>query len=138
MNLADLLETFGFKQHVWDSTNQRDNSLDLIITSEISHIIVTEVKPTTMITAQYTIEYKLHQPKPTRLKRDVENRKYAAIDKQRFAVDIAPPDFHVHDLDPSAIKSNIISQHYILQKQKKVKYCNVVVTCLPSSYDPKT
>lgn len=57
---------------VCDDFNTRGNTLDLVITSETSDIIATEVKPMTMITDHYAIECKLHPPKPTRLKRHVE------------------------------------------------------------------
>ena len=64
-NLADLLGTSGFVQHVKRSTHERGNILDLVITLETSDVIATAVKPTTMITDHYAIECELHQPKPT-------------------------------------------------------------------------
>ena len=44
-NLADLLGTSGFVQHVKGSTHERGNIFDLVITSETSDIIATAVKP---------------------------------------------------------------------------------------------
>ena len=56
-----------------------------------------------MITDHYAIECKLHQPKPTRLKRHVNYQRYAAIDNSRFAADLAAADFNAHELDPLAL-----------------------------------
>ena len=42
-NLAGLLETSGFVQHVNSPTHERGNILDLVITSSTSHIIATAV-----------------------------------------------------------------------------------------------
>ena len=102
-NLADLLGTSGFVQHVKGSTHVRGNILDLVITSELSHVIATAVKPTTMITDHYAIECELHQPKPMRLKRHVEYLRYAAIDNSWFAADLAAADFNALELDSTAL-----------------------------------
>ena len=102
-NLADLLGTSGFVQHVKGSTHVRGNILDLVITSESSHVIASAVKPTTMITDHYAIECELHQPKPMRLKRHVEYLRYAAIDNSWFAADLAAADFNAPELDSTAL-----------------------------------
>ena len=54
-NLADLLETSGFVQHVDSPTHERGNILHLVVTSSTSHIIATPVKPTTLITDHYAV-----------------------------------------------------------------------------------
>ena len=99
-NLADLLGTSGFVQHVKGSTHERGNILDLVITSDV---IATAVKPTTLFTDHYAIECERHQLKPTRLKRHVEYRRYAAIDNSWFAADLAAADFNAPELDPTAL-----------------------------------
>ena len=102
-NLADLLETSGFVQHVDSPTHERGNILDLVITSSTSHIIATPVKPTTLITDHSTVECELHQPKPKCLKRHVQYRKFAAIDNGRFAADLEASDFHAPEQNPTAL-----------------------------------
>ena len=103
MNLADLLDTSGFVQHVKSPTHERGNTLDLVITSGTSQIIATAVKPTTLVTDHYVVECELHQPKPKCLKRHVEYRKYAAIDNGQFAADLEASDIHAPELDPTAL-----------------------------------
>ena len=49
-NLADLLDTSGFVQHVSDATHERGNILDLIITAKTSGLLATPVSPTTLFT----------------------------------------------------------------------------------------
>ncbi|KAI0216090.1 Homogentisate 1,2-dioxygenase [Lamellibrachia satsuma] len=48
-------------------------------------------------------ECELYQPKPTRLKRHVNYRRYAVVDNSRFAADLAAADFSAHELDPIAL-----------------------------------
>ena len=93
-NLADLLETAGFVQHVNSPTHERGNTLDLGITSSTSHIIATPVTPTTLITDHYAVECEHHQPKPKCMKRHVQYRKFTAIDNDRFAADLEASVFH--------------------------------------------
>ena len=102
-NLADLLDTSGFVQHVNNPTHELSNILDLVITSSTSHIIATAVKPTTLITDHYAVECQLHQPKPKCLKRHVQYRKFAAIDNGQFAADLEASDIHTPELDPTAL-----------------------------------
>ena len=61
-NLLDLLETSGFVQYARSATHKRGNTLDIVITLETSHVIVTAVTPMILITDHYAIECELHQP----------------------------------------------------------------------------
>ena len=103
-NLSDLLETSGFVQHDRGATDERGNTLDLVNTSDTSHVIATAVKPTTIITDHYAIECEL-QPNQMRLKRPVEYRNYAAIDTSRFAADLVASELHAPELVPAIILS---------------------------------
>ena len=79
------------------------NILDLVITSGTSQITATAVKPTTLITDHNAVECELHQPKPKRMKRHVQYRKYAAIDNGQFAADLEASDIHTPEVDPTAL-----------------------------------
>ena len=52
-----------------------------------------------------TMQLKLYQPKPMRLKRHVEYLKYAAIDNSWLAADLAASDLHAPELDPAVMLS---------------------------------
>ena len=118
-NLADLLDTSGFVQHVKSPTHEHGNTLDLVITSGTSQIIAAAVKPTTLVTDHYVVECELHQPKPKCLKRHIEYRKYAAIDNGQFAADLEASDIHAPELDPTALLARydsclriLVDDHY--------------------------
>ena len=61
LNLADLLETHGFVQHVQGATHEHGNILDLVITSGTSHVIATTVELETFLTDHRVIECELQQ-----------------------------------------------------------------------------
>ena len=88
INLADLLDTSGFVQHVSGATHERGNTLDLIITAKTSSLLATPVSPTTLLTDHYALECDLNVEKPERPKRRVRYRKFASIDKRAFTADI--------------------------------------------------
>ena len=71
VTLADLLDTAGFEQHVTGATHERGNTLDLVITAKALHHIFTAVRPTSLVTDHYAVEYELLQSKPDRLKQHV-------------------------------------------------------------------
>ena len=103
MNLADLLETHGFVQHVQGATHERGNTLDLVITSGTSHVIATTVELETFLTDHRVIECELRQPKPERMTRRVQYRKYSAIDGSRLTADLAAADLNVPEQNPEVI-----------------------------------
>lgn len=103
MNLADLLETHGFVQHVQSATHERGNILDLVITSGTYHVIATTVEPKTLLTDHRVIECGLRQPKPERMTRRVQYRKYSAIDGSRFTADLAASHLNVPEQNPEVI-----------------------------------
>ena len=107
-NLTDLLETSCFVQHARGVTHERGNTLNLVITSETSHLIVTAITPMMLITDHYAIECDLHQTNLIRLKRHVGYRKYAAIDNNRFAADLAASDVHAPELDPAVFLTSML------------------------------
>ena len=88
-NLADLLDTSGFVQHVSDATHEHGNILDLITKAKTSGLLATPVSPTTLLTDHYVVECELNNiMKPERPKRRVCYRKFASINKQVFSADI--------------------------------------------------
>ena len=87
VNLSDLLDTAGFEQHVTSATHERDNMLDLVITTKTPHPIFTAVKPSSLITDHYTVECGPLESKPNCLTRHVTYRKYSAINNSSFAED---------------------------------------------------
>ena len=87
-NLADLLDTSGFVQHVSDATHERGNILDLIITAKTSGQLATPVSPTTLLTDHYVFECELNVMKPEYPKRRVCYRKFASINMRVFSADI--------------------------------------------------
>ena len=105
MNLADLLETHGFVQHVQGATHERGNTLDLVITSGTSHVINTTVELETFLTDHGVIVCELRQPKPERLTRRVQYRKYSAIDGCRLTADLAASDLNVPEQNPEVIRT---------------------------------
>ena len=88
INLADLLDTSGFVQHVSGATHERGNTLDLIVTAKTSNPLTTPVSPTNLLTDHYALECDLNVVKPERPKRRVRYRKFASIDKRAFTADI--------------------------------------------------
>ena len=88
INLADLVDTSGFVQHVSGATHERGNILDLIVTAKTSNLLTTPVSPTTLLTDHYSLECDLNVVKPERPKRRVRYRKFASIDKRAFTADI--------------------------------------------------
>ena len=103
MNLADLLKTHGFVQHVQGATHERGNTLDLVITSGTSHVIATTVELETFLTDHRVIECELRQPKPERTTPRVQYRKYSAIDGSRLTADLAASDLNVPEQNPEVI-----------------------------------
>ena len=69
------------------------------------------------------IECKLHQPKPMRLKRHVEYRRYAAIHNSRFPADLAASDLNAPELDPTALPL-IMSLAYALSLMRMPLSCH--------------
>ena len=61
VNLAELLETAGFEQHVTGATHERSNTLDLVITAKAPHPIFTAVGPTSLKSYHYAVECGLLQ-----------------------------------------------------------------------------
>ena len=100
VNLADLLDTAGFTQHVTGATHERGNTLDLVITAKTSHPIATAVKPTSLITDHYAVECELLQSKPSRLKRHITYRKQSAINNNIFAADLRSFNLNADEADP--------------------------------------
>ena len=99
-NLADLLDTAGFTQHVTGATHERGNTLDLVITAKTSHPIATAVKPTSLITDHYAVECELLQSKPSRLKRHITYRKQSAINNNIFAAGLRSFNLNADETDP--------------------------------------
>ena len=56
INLADLLDTSGFVQHVSGATHERGNILDLIVTAKTPNLLTIPVSPTTLLTDHYALE----------------------------------------------------------------------------------
>ncbi len=100
VNLADLLDTAGFTQHVTGATHERGNTLDLVITAKTSHPIATAVKPTSLITDHYAVESELLLSKPSRLKRHITYRKQSAINNNIFAADLRSFNLNADEADP--------------------------------------
>ena len=88
INLADLLDTSGFVQHVSGATHERGSILDLIVTAKTSNLLTTPVSPTTLLTDHCALECDLNVVKPEHPKRRVRYRKFASIDKRAFTADI--------------------------------------------------
>ena len=88
INLADLLDTSGFVQHVSGATHVRGSTLNLIVTAKTYNLLTTPVSPTTLFTDYYALECDLNVVKPERPKRRVRYRKFASIDKRAFTADI--------------------------------------------------
>ena len=103
VNLADLLDTAGFEQHVTGATHERGNTLDLVITAKAMHPIFTAVRPTSLITDHYAVECELLQSKPDRLKRHVMYRKYSAINNSSFAANLESLNISADDEDCVAL-----------------------------------
>ena len=103
VNLADLLDTAGFEQHVTGATHERGNTLDLVITAKAQHPIFTAVRPTSLITDHYAVECELLLSKPDRLKRHVTYRKYSAINNSSFAADLELFNISADEEDPVAL-----------------------------------
>ena len=100
VNLADLLDTAGFTQHVTGATHERGSKLDLVITAKTSHPIATAVKPISQITDRYAVECELLQSKPSRLKRHITYRRQSAINKNIFAADLRLFNLNADEADP--------------------------------------
>ena len=103
VNLADLLDTVGFEQHVTGVTHERSNTLDLETIAKAPHRIFTAVGPTSLITDHYVVECELLQSKPDRLKRRVSYRKYSAINNRNFAAFLESVNISAGEEDPVAL-----------------------------------
>ena len=88
LNLANLLENAGFVQHVTSATHVSGNTLDLLITHQLSSMIASSVRSTYLITDHHVVECDITVSKPARPKHIVNYRKYSSIDKCAFATDI--------------------------------------------------
>ena len=60
INLADLLDTSGFVQHVSGATHVRGNTLDFV-TAKTYNLLTTPVSPTTLFTDYYALECDLEK-----------------------------------------------------------------------------
>ena len=112
VNLADLLDTAGFTQHVTGATHERGNTLDLVITAKTSHPIATAVKPTSLITDHYAVECELLQSKPSRLKRHITYRKQSAINNNIFAADLRSFNLNADPCCPTCGLRHMPTHHY--------------------------
>ena len=81
-------------------TDERGNTLDLVITAKALHHIFTAVRPTSLITDH---ECELLQSKPDCLKRHVTYRKYSAINNSSVAADLQWFNISADEGDPVAL-----------------------------------
>ena len=106
VNLADLLETAGFEQHVTGATHERGNTLDLVISARAPHPMFPAVGSMSLITDHYAVECGLLKSKPDHLNRHVTYRKYSGINNSSFAADLELFNINADKEDPIALPAD--------------------------------
>ena len=88
ISLTDMLASSNFIQHITTPTHSSGNTLDLVISSSKSNLII-QIKPIThLLTDHFTISLTINIPVIKQLKRHINYRNISKIDLCRFKFDL--------------------------------------------------
>ena len=122
ISLTDMLSSSNFIQHITTPTHSSGNTLDLVISSSKSNLII-QIKPIThLLTDHFTISLTINIPVIKQLKRHINYRNISKIDLCRFKFDLKSS--MNNQFVSITIFNNVFL--YLLDKHapSKVKYIN--------------
>ena len=122
---TDLLETFGFSQHVTAPTHSSRHTLDLLISRSSNDINIHLIQSTFFLSDHYFVECSLSLPCPNSVIKELQYRKMKHLNLQAFKADITDSSLcndPCSDLDDLAQSydytlSHILEKHAPIQKK---------------------
>ena len=128
----DFLSSFGLQNHILFPTHKSQNTLDLVITHEITDIMSNFMQGE-MISDHFAVLFDLHIPSRPRLERIIKFRKVKEIDVSSFATDLQEAFIPLTspDLDElsklvdgyNQVVASVLDQHAPLKTKRVVYKC---------------
>ena len=87
-NFADILQTYGLKQHVHVPTHISGHTLDLIITRSNNDLTVSSPTASVILSDHFFVECNLNIPRPSSIVKETVYRKLKTMDLHEFKSDI--------------------------------------------------